>query len=214
MPDEKKAKAPSKPTKLPVTKGMCDGIVGLLNAGYQMSPWRDDALDETEQKALGIALYKNAKTNVYIGNIIYRVMTVSGEAELLAVVGAIVVTRLAKRSIVPDVMAFPASMYLAKVAGEEIEVPSNVDAGGARRADRQDGDGQDNAFGGVGEQAPLRPDVADKIGYLSLAEVPDDQPSVANGYGTGNGRRKRETYSPLRARRETGPVPSGDQEGV
>jgi hypothetical protein len=163
---EKKERKPSAaPKKLPVTRKACDAVVQFVNLGWQISPWRAESLDETEQEALARSLYAAAQSNTYLGNIIARVTSASAEGQLAACLGAIVAVRLANHQIVPPMVGLGASFVLTGIAGEDI---SNVETGSREPGpDVTQGDMPNGA--GVSSEAP--PDFG--IGDFSLAESAD-----------------------------------------
>lgn len=214
-------KAPKKPReapkRLPVTQRMCDAFVQVIAVGWSMSPWRTDALDDNEQTALSKSLYQTAKQNVFLGNLIYKIVQVEGEAQLVAVVGAIAVTRLARHAIVPAVLELPAQMVIAKVAGEEVpevEVSGDVETGGARGPGRIDGDGQNDAGGAIVDLPPLRDQSAYEVGRSGLAGVQDDSVSARNGWRQTEQGWEREAPAPRPPRATRVRVPRSDPESV
>ena len=95
-------RAPRKaPEKKPVTLKMCEMVVAFVDLGWQLSPWRAEAMDETEKKALVRSLHDAAKSNVYIGNVIYFVAQGTAEGKFVGVVAGIAAIRLARREIIP-----------------------------------------------------------------------------------------------------------------
>lgn len=177
------------PKRLPVTAKACEAVVSFVNLGWQISPWRDDALDEVETQALTKSLYAAAKSNVYLGNIIVRLTSATSEGQLIACVGAIAATRLAKHQIIPEIAGVFAYTINAGIASGDPEVVASglddLGAGSARRAGGLDGNGQNDVTGNAGQPAEIQHSFADEIGYVSMAEVYADQSSEPNGLGEG-----------------------------
>lgn len=206
-----KPKERKSPARLPVNKGQCEALVNFMNLAVQVSPWREDALDETESTALVNSLYRAAKTNIWLGNLVVRLVTVSDDTQLLAVAGAIVIVRLANHQMVPPMAGIAAGMMIQGVAGEPID---EMGAGSAPGADRPDRDGQNDNGGTAPEQPPVRPDASREIGYISLAEFQADPLSTGNGYGEAEPGRLSAPYPKPQRGGPRKRIPSGDPEGI
>lgn len=175
--------APKRPqAKLPVNKKMTDALVMLVNTGWQVSPWRADALTEIEAEALSRSLLRAAQSNPYLGNLINKLTTATAEAQLVGCIGAIVVTRLAQRAIVPPLLEIPAQTLIAGLAGAEV-TDDGLAAGAARSPAGPDRDRQDDAPGAAPPPSPVGGNAEGEIGYASMAEFQADQAGQRNGHG-------------------------------
>ena len=207
-----------KPTKMPVTQKMCDGLISFVNIVWQVSPFRDDALDEIEQKALSKSLYQSAKSNVFIGNLIYGLMTGGAEAQLLGAIAAVAVIRLAKHHVelpligaLPEMIAIPAYGLLTTIAeGEVPEGGLNVAAGGTLSDLGINGNGQDGASGKTVPDAEVRDPFSRQAGYASLAEFQADQDGGGNGFGQTERRWVDPSPTPSSRRKSRSRVSEGD----
>ena len=212
---KKEPKPRAAPTRLPVTQKACAAVVDFLNLVYQVSPWRDDALDEVEREALAKSLYGAAKSNVYLGNIIVRLTSATAEAQLITCVGAIVATRLAKHDVIPPVIGLFATATVAGIATGEAEAFTDAMGAGEPRGDhRQDGHGQDDVGGSPAQPAEVRVGVADEIGHLSLAEVQPHIPSIGERWGQAESGRVDPLPPPMPTRAPRRRVSSSDKDGL
>ena len=169
------------------TYEMCEGLVTFGNTLVQI-PFKADGLDEQEVKALSKSLYKSAKTNVWLGNLIIRATSAARESELFATGGAIVGRRLVRHNVLPEEVGpsveFLAALIIANAAGEELEVSEGgLGAGGALPDFGVNGHGQNGAAREAVPDAEVRDPLSRQAGYASLAEFQADQDSSGNGFG-------------------------------
>ena len=212
---KKETKPRTAPTRLPVTQKACAAVVEFLNLVYQVSPWRDDALDEVEREALAKSLYGAAKSNVYLGNIIVRLTSATAEAQLVTCVGAIVATRLAKHDAIPPVIGLFATATVAGIATGEAEAFTDAMAtGGTPGPGGLDGHGQDHASGNDAQPAEIRDRLAHEIGYASLAEVQPDQQGGGDQFFKSGERWVDPSLAPKRSHHKKVGVPTSDQDSV
>jgi hypothetical protein len=176
----------AEPKRLPVTMQACEAVVMLVNFAYQVTPWREDSLDELEVEMLTKNLHRMAKKNVYLGNIIVNLTTGAAEGQFVAAIGAVVTMRLAKHNVLPPLQGMMVAGILRGVAMTDPEVISDaVGTGESHSGDRVDGHRQDNAVGVAAEPQKVRGGTAHEVGYASLAEVYPNRSSGPDDHDTG-----------------------------